>query len=108
LKKILSISFLSIFLLAQYGRVLSYVYCKWESRTEVHCDCEKILLFNDHQDDDQLVSLNVNSRWEEPIIADSHIPIQYEIKHLSAFVQAQIPGILKGFSPLPFHPPAVV
>jgi len=108
LKKLLSILFFSIFLFAQFGKVISYAYCKWEKRTEVHCDCEKILLYANHQDDEQLAKLNINVKWEEPIIADrdemSIIGTNDLLNHTSAYFQ----DLTNGYAVLPFHPPAIV
>jgi len=108
LKKILSIIFFSIFLFAQFGKVMSYAYCKWETRTEVHCDCEKILLYANHQDDDQLAKLNINSKWEEPIIADRNELRFNETNELLNHTPAYLQDLTNGFVALPFHPPAIV
>ena len=108
MKKSISILLLFIFLLAQYGKVISYVYCKWEVRSEVHCDCEKILADEKHQGSDHMAALNFNSKWEEPaliqLVEDTFL---YNIRE-NIYTEHYSYSLLKGFPGLPFHPPSVV
>jgi hypothetical protein len=50
MRKIIAISFLSVFTVLQYGKALSYFYCKLQveinTKATVQCDCEKII--SDH------------------------------------------------------------
>jgi len=74
----------------------------------VHCDCEKIPLYANHQDDDQLAKLNNNSKWEEPIIADKDQMRFNETNELLNHTSAYSQCLTQGFTALPFHPPAMV
>jgi hypothetical protein len=108
LKNLLPIAFFSIFLFAQFGRVLSYAYCKWESRTELHCDCEEILVYSSHQDDAQLPTVNIPVKWEEPMMAEIKEVQQAEVNDQPNYPRISTSHTNKGFSTPPFHPPALV
>jgi hypothetical protein len=108
LKKVFSILFLLIFLLAQYGKVISYVYCKWEVRSEVHCDCEKILVQEQHQGSDQLASNTYNNKLEEPVVIQSNAQLFVGLIIIESYGNHSTSSPIKGFPGLPFHPPALV
>jgi hypothetical protein len=108
LKKLFSIFLLSIFLFAQFGKVISYMYCKWEYRSEVKCDCEKIFVQDEHQKVDQMTNLNSIPKWDEPLaLQQAEVPLANN-KSLSIYHSYYPLGLFKGFPGLPFHPPAVV
>src|SRR5258705_11283207 len=66
-KKALSILLIVVFLLAQYGKVVSYMYCKWKAEVKtVTCDCEKKLA-NDTKASDH-AQLLLKDKSEDPCI----------------------------------------
>ena len=87
--------------------MISYAYCKWETRIQVHCDCEKVLMTDEHQNTDQMAKWNHSIKTEDPIIlADENRNVEITIlpeqsDHLSV-------NTLTGFPAASFHPPSQV
>ena len=108
MKKLFSILFFSIFLFAQFGKVISYAYCKWEFRSAVSCDCEKIFTKDEHQGSDQLAKVNLVVKGEEPVVLQSDETSFVSIGLIKIHFAYPPIQLLNGFTGLPFHPPAEV
>ena len=107
MKKFISITFLFIFFLAQYGKVVSYAYCEWENRAVVQCDCEKVFAVDDQQKDHQLSKINAVTKLEDPVIfsASSSAAITLPGDTLHPNISE---NLLTGFPDSSFHPPSLI
>lgn len=113
-RKISSILILFVFLSLQFGKVVTYLYCKWQMEIVLNqpdCDCDDhlVALF-DHSDQDENNAMTKNT-LQEKITEFSHpfpvidLSAEYQFKK-NRFAEYSS-SLLKSFIPAPFHPPAV-
>jgi len=108
MKKFISITFLFIFFLAQFGKLVSYGYCKWENRSVVQCDCEKVFAVDDYQKDHQVSKINSVTKLDDLVVsysATSHA----ELSVLNSCIRCySSENLLTGFTGSTFHPPSLI
>ena len=113
MRKIIAISFLFVFTLLQYGKIVSWLYC--ELRIEItdekttHCDCEKIVADgNDKMPASTPHSHLLKEKLNEPYTsAEGGSTFILVINNTSCF-SFKLNGLQKGFLDDPYHPPAIV
>ena len=113
-KNISCILILFVFLSLQYGKVATYLYCKWQAeilldQTDCDCDDHLVALF-DHTEKDENNTMAKNT-LNEKITEFSHpfpfIDLSGDYDLLKTrFTEFSSP-LLSNFLPAPFHPPAV-
>jgi hypothetical protein len=105
MKKIGSIVFLFIFFLAQYGKLVSYSYCRIKADIQsVSCDCEKILSDQNTHAKAQLI---LKEKPEEVYLTSnifSYSYITFNIANPYCSIQH---SLSEGFHPSLFHPPSI-
>src|SRR5215467_9975102 len=108
MKKFISIAFLFIFFLAQFGKIVSYGYCKWENRSVIQCDCEKVFAVDDHQKDHQLSKVNSITKLEDPVISyPATWYAQLSVLHTNIHCYSS-ENPVTGFAGSTFHPPSLI
>jgi hypothetical protein len=114
MKKIAAISFLFVFSVLQYGKVLSYLYCELRveitKETSLKCDCEKIITDNSDAVPPASVphSHTQKDKLNEPFTAEQEQSYsEFDILNTSCFAH-QVSSLLSGFVNLPYHPPALL
>ena len=109
-RKLATISILFVFLLLQYGKVATYLYCKWQAEIVQKlkdCGCENHLagMFSE-KTDDGISSITIKEVFSEYII---ELPVYYlpvtPVFKISQFAEYDSP-LLNGFITSSFHPPA--
>jgi hypothetical protein len=112
-KKLIAISFLLVFSMLQYGKLVSYIYC--ELRVDVsangvaNCDCEKFL--TEKKADEPVSPLshshNYKEKLNEPytLYATDNSAENTEI-NTSCF-SYYLTDLRSGFTQPPYHPPAI-
>src|SRR5215831_7810884 len=98
MKKFISITLLFVFFLAQFGKMVSYGYCKWENRSVMQCDCEKVFAVDDHQTDHQLSKINAVTKLEDLVISYSATAcVKLSVLH-TPICQNSSANLLAGFA----------
>jgi hypothetical protein len=111
-KKLIAISFLLVFTMLQYGKVVSYLYC--ELRVEISdkgvpaCDCQKIVTEKNNNDPALPAhSHNHKEKLNEPYTS---FPIDNSSGttaiNTSCFSN-YLTDLHSGYSQPPYHPPAL-
>jgi hypothetical protein len=104
-KKACSIVFLIIFFLAQYGKLVSYSYCKIKADIRaVSCDCEKLLSDQNTHAKAQLI---LKEKPEEVYLTTNFFSYSYATLNV-AQPHCRIQNALsEGYHPTLFHPPSI-
>jgi hypothetical protein len=113
MRKIIAISFLSVFALLQYGKALSYLYCKLQveitTKSTLSCDCEKII--SDHNEPASVPAPHshaVKDKLNQPFISETEsIAFLVQKINTSYFINHSI-TLRSGFENPPYHPPAQI
>ena len=110
-RKLATISILFVFLLLQYGKVATYIYCKWQAEVVQKlkdCGCENHLagMFSE-KTSDGLSPITVKEVISEYIVElpDYYLPSTPTFT-ISQFAEYDSP-LLNGFFTSSFRPPAV-
>jgi hypothetical protein len=108
MRKVFAILFIGVFLLAQYGNVLSYVYCKWKSETvAASCDCEK-RFSADTKSSDHPVQITLKDKLEDPYIKTDILSLGKYSCQISSRFSNNVFSLAEGFKSSPLRPPSVV
>ena len=111
-RKFSAILILSVFLCLQYGKIASYLYCKWQAeiiQNKPDCGCEDHLTaMFDHNDDDSsenplsknTLTEKLNEFTPKTIIEISHVILSSP----DGFTEYNA-DLSKTFIGTPFHPP---
>lgn len=110
-RRLATISILFVFLLLQYGKVATYIYCKWQAEIVQKlkdCGCENHLagMFSE-KTSDGLSLITVKEIISEYTVElpDYYLPASPTFT-ISQFAEYDSP-LLNGFTPFSFRPPAV-
>jgi hypothetical protein len=104
-KKCCSIVFLLIFFLAQYGKLVSYSYCRIKADSQsVSCDCEKILSDQNTHAKAQVI---LKEKPEEVYVKTNFFSYSHTILNLTQPYSVIQNSLSEGYHPALFHPPAV-
>jgi len=110
-RKLATISVLFVFLLLQYGKVATYLYCKWQAeivQKMKECGCENHLagMFSEKATDG-LSPVTVKEVISEYVVElpDYYLPATPTFT-ISQFAEYDSP-LHNGFTPSSFRPPAV-
>jgi len=108
MKKALSISLILVFLIAQYGNILSYVYCKWRAEAmSASCDCEKKYA-QETKDPDHPVQVVLKDKSADPYEKTGVVIFGEFSKPINCCFVNRASLLAKGFqSPLLHPPPAI-
>ena len=113
MRKIIAISFLFVFTVLQYGKIISWLYC--ELRVEIsgqkitHCDCEKIITVGDNK----LPPVPTpHSHLLKEKLNEPYTTVAGELTFLPAMINTscfkfELNELQKGFSDPPYHPPVI-
>ena len=111
-RKFSAILILSVFLCLQYGKIATYLYCKWQAeivQNKPDCGCEDHLTsMFDHSDDDSSDnSLSKNTLTEKlnEFTPKTIIELPEIIVSSSDSFTEYISDPGKSFTGTPFHPP---
>jgi hypothetical protein len=105
-KNIFAILLIIVFVLAQYGKFISYAYCKWQAEIKTAaCDCENILTEKNNPDD-HTAQLPLNIKTDEPCVKPNFIAIQFIPGQLNSCFVDNDPPLLKGFESSLLRPPS--
>jgi hypothetical protein len=108
MKIALSISLILVFTFAQYGIILSYVYCKWKSEIKATtCDCEKKLV-TDTKNSDHSAQLILKDKSQDPYIKTDLIHINKFSNQMNSCFVNNISLLAQGFESSVLRPPAIV
>ena len=111
-RKVSTILLLTVFLCLQFGKVATYLHCKWQAeiiQSKTNCGCEDHLTsMFEHNDDgpskNDLTNNTVNEKLNEfspkPLI---DIP-QIVLSSFNCFTEYDA-GLSESFIDSPFHPP---
>ena len=110
-RNISAILLLTVFLSLQFGKVASYIYCKWQaeiiqSKTDCGCDDHLTAMF-DHDDDapkNDLSKNTVNEKLNE-FTPKSLIEVQQIVLSSSNCFTEYNAELSESFIDSPFHPP---
>jgi hypothetical protein len=112
-RKISSILILGVFLSLQFGKIVNYLYCKWQMEIVLNlpdCDCDDhlVALF-DHTEDGEnkaraKYTLNKKITEFSYTIPEIDLSPEYNLKK-NRFLEFVSP-LLTSFIPTPFQPPA--
>ena len=110
-RKLATISILCVFLLLQYGKVATYIYCKWQAEIVQKlkdCGCENHLagMFSE-KSSDGLSLVTIKEITSEYIVElpDFYLPSTPTFT-ISQFAEYDSP-LHNGFTPSSFRPPAI-
>lgn len=107
-KKALSILLIVVFFLAQYGKVVSYMYCKWKAEVKaVTCDCEK-KLGEDTKAADHSAQLLLKDKSEDPCITADLLYAGRPSEQINSCFVNTVSTLSQGFESSLLHPPAHV
>jgi len=108
MRRAFAILLIGVFLLAQYGNVLSYVYCKWKAETtSASCDCEK-KYSEDTKNSDYPEQISLKEKPEDPFIKSDLLLAGGFSKQISSCSVNRSFLLAKGFKSSPLHPPAII
>ena len=113
MRKIIAISFLSVFTVLQYGKALSYLYCKLQveitTQSTLSCDCEKII--SDHNEPASVPahhSHTIKDKLNEPFVSEiENTATVFQKINTSYFIDHSM-TLRNGFENPPYHPPAQI
>ena len=107
-RRAFAILLIGVFLLAQYGHLLSYVYCKWKAETEAaSCDCQKKFTA-DTRNSDHPVQITLKDKLEDPYIKTDMLSFSKFATQLSSQFGNNVSLLAEGFKPSLFRPPSVI
>jgi hypothetical protein len=110
-KKLSSILILAVFFSLQYGKVASYLYCKWQQEvvqgmTDCGCDDHLVTMFNHDGDENQdsQAKITLNEKITEfPPVAFISLAARPTIGKVVFSLYNS--SLAENFMPTPFHPP---
>ena len=111
-RNISAILLLTVFLSLQFGKVASYLYCKWQAeiiqnKPDCGCDDHLVSMFSHHNDDsskNDLSKITLNEKLNE-FTPKSFITIPYiNISFQKSFTEYKS-SLSESFQESPFHPP---
>jgi hypothetical protein len=111
LRKISSIFIMAVFMMLQYGKVATYLYCKWQTEvilglTDCDCDDHLVTMFNldgdENQDSQAAITLNEKITEFPPVAFISLATKPATGKVLFPLYNSSLADT---FIPPPFHPP---
>ena len=113
MRKVIAICFLSVFTVLQYGKALSYLYCKLQveviSESTLSCDCEKII--SDHNEPASVPaphSHTIKDKLNQPFVSEiESITFTVQKINTSYFIDHSM-TLRNGFENAPYHPPAQI
>ena len=113
-RKFSAILVLSVFLSLQYGKIATYLYCKWQAeivQNKPDCGCEDHLtsMFQHNGDDSSGNSLSKNTLTEKlnEFTPKTIIEVPQIISSTSNCFTEYNAEVSKSFIGTPFHPPIV-
>lgn len=113
-RKLAAILILVVFFSLQYGKVATYLYCKWQAeivQNKPDCDCEDHLssMFDHNDDDSAGNSLSKNTLTEKlnEFTPKTIIEVPQIILSSSNYFTEYNSDLGKSFIGTPFHPPIV-
>jgi len=113
-RKFSAILILSVFLSLQYGKIATYLYCKWQAeivQSKPDCGCEDHLtsMFDHNADDTSGNSLSKNTLNEKlnEFTPKTVIEVPQIILSFSNGFTEYNSDLSKSFIDAPFHPPIV-
>jgi len=113
-QKLSAILILSVFLSLQYGKIATYLYCKWQTeivqnKPDCGCDDHLIAMF-DHNGPTEEGILSTNSFNEKINEYTPHVLI-FDLSQIAQkgnhYFAEYIAPLSSSFIASPFHPPAV-
>ena len=113
MRKIIAISFLSVFTVLQYGKALSYLYCTLQveitTKSTLNCDCEKIISDNNEPASAPVShSHSLKDKLNQPFISETESLVSVVQKiNTSYFINRSI-TLRNGFENLLYHPPSQI
>jgi hypothetical protein len=110
--KISSILLVLVFLSLQFGKVASYIYCKWQAeiiqnKTDCGCDDHLVAMFEHHDDDaskNDLSKNTVNEKLNEFAPRSFITPSPIDISFDKCFTEYTSP-LSESFIDSPLRPP---
>jgi len=97
---------LLIFFVSQYGKVVSYLYCKAQAVVKtVACDCEKNLAAGT-KDSTHSAQLLLKDKSEDPYIKTDLIKVNCFSEHGNSCFVNTVSLLPQGFESSLLHPPA--
>jgi hypothetical protein len=107
MRKGLSILLIVVFLLAQYGNVLSYAYCKWKAETmAASCNCEKKFI-EETKDSAHPAQVTLKDRLEDPYIKTDALIIGTPSEQINSCFVKRASLLPEGFESSLLHPPPI-
>jgi hypothetical protein len=112
-KKLIAISFLLVFTMLQYGKVVSYLYCELSVEVSANgvanCDCEKILTEKKTDTPSAPLSHTHNHREKlnEPYTSQATDNSSGTTAINTSCFTYYLTDLRSGFTQPPYHPPAV-
>jgi hypothetical protein len=107
-----SILLIAVFISLQFGKVASYIYCKWQAEivfNDPDCDCDDhlISIYNQHDDanannDESKITLHEKLNEFTPKLLITVSPVIIVSKKSFA---KYISSLTESFIEAPFHPP---
>ena len=106
-----AILILFVFFCLQYGKIATYLYCKWQTsivQSQPDCGCENHLtsMFDHHDDDSKegLAKVNLNEKLNEFSPKSIIVLLQVFSLYENTFSEYDSP-LSKSYIEAPFHPP---
>ena len=113
MRKIIAISFLSVFTVLQYGKALSYLYCKLQveitTKSTLSCDCEKVI--SDHNEPTSVPvphSHTFKDKLNQNFISETESIASVGQKINTSYFIDRSMTLRNGFENPPYHPPAQI
>ncbi len=113
-QKLPAILILFVFLSLQFGKISSYLYCKWQAeflqnKTDCGCDDHLVAMFdhNGQTDDGMLAHNNLNEKIAEYAPHSLAIDLSQSIPAGKNYFAEYDTPLCSSFIASPFHPPAV-
>ena len=111
-RRICAILLMTVFLSLQFGKVASYIYCKWQAeiiqnKPDCGCDDHLVSLFTHHDDDsskNDLSKITLNEKLNE-FTPRSFITIPPIVLSSSTCFTEYTTELSESFIDSPFHPP---
>jgi hypothetical protein len=109
-RRVAAILLLSVFLSLQFGKVASYLYCKWQAeivQNQPDCGCEDHLISMITHDDASKNDLSKNTVSEKlnEFTPKKLIDLPQIVLSTSIHFTEYISSLSESFTGTPFHPP---
>jgi hypothetical protein len=107
MKKALSIVFILVFFLAQFGNILSYAYCKWRAEAKaVTCDCEKKLV-SETKTSDHATQQLLKEKPADPYVKTTLNTFDRFSEQINSCFVNTVSPLAQGFESSVLHPPLI-